>query len=224
MEQLSIPYIRCADEIRQALERASGGRVELALTDNSSRMVSVRRLGSGYAIRLHRVFLCAPREVLSELGRFMAAGGGTALVRRFLQERRREIAPTSRRARILKARGESHDLKAAFDSVNTEYFGGKVSAGITWSRRRPGRVRARTLGSYCFASRTIRVNPVLDRALVPAFFVEFIVYHEMLHACLGPGRGGGRRSVHGAEFRKKEKEFRHFHLATGWEKANSHLL
>jgi predicted metal-dependent hydrolase len=64
----------------------------------------------------------------------------------------------------------------------------------------------------------IRINPVLDIERVPPYFVEFIVYHEMLHAFLGVKNKNGRRSVHSKEFRELEKRFSDYEKAMAWEK------
>jgi hypothetical protein len=67
---------------------------------------------------------------------------------------------------------------------------------------------------------TIRINPVLDRKAVPLCVLEFILYHEMLHADLGVTRKNGRRSVHSREFRGRERLFSQYDTATAWEKRN----
>jgi hypothetical protein len=62
------------------------------------------------------------------------------------------------------------------------------------------------------------MNPLLDRRTVPRFFVEFIVYHEMLHADIGVETRNGRRRVHTWEFRRRERLFREYARAISWEK------
>ena len=57
---------------------------------------------------------------------------------------------------------------------------------LTWGR---GGGRARrgglTFGSYDPVLALIRIHPVLDRRDVPRYFLESVVYHEMLHHHLG---------------------------------------
>jgi predicted metal-dependent hydrolase len=79
-------------------------------------------------------------------------------------------------------------------------------------------VRRRTLGSYSSHTNIIRINPVLDKRSVPPYFIEFIIYHEMLHADLGVETGENRRSVHTREFRRREKMFKKYAEALAWEK------
>ncbi|OGP19888.1 MAG: hypothetical protein A2054_01835 [Deltaproteobacteria bacterium GWA2_55_10] len=224
MQQLPIKFERDLRSLKVFLEKASARLLDLVITDNSSRMVSVKGALRAISLRLHRIFLSAPDEVLSELASFLSLRTKkTPAITRFIRERRADIDAKPRRVRV-RTKGKSHDLKEVFDRVNNEYFDASVAASITWSRRQPGRVRRRTLGSYSFSSKTIRINPILDSPAVPPIFLEFIVYHEMLHAILGVERKSGRSIIHSRDFRKKEKEFRGFEAATKWEKANRHLL
>jgi len=224
MQQLPIKFERDLRSLKVFLEKASARLLDLVITDNSSRMVSVKGALRAISLRLHRIFLSAPDEVLSELASFLSLRTKkTPAITRFIRERRADIDAKPRRVRV-RTKGKSHDLKEVFDRVNNEYFDASIAASITWSRRQPGRVRRRTLGSYSFSSKTIRINPILDSPAVPPIFLEFIVYHEMLHAILGVERKSGRSIIHSRDFRKKEKEFRGFEAATKWEKANRHLL
>ena len=48
--------------------------------------------------------------------------------------------------------------------------------------------------------------------------MEFLVYHEMLHADIGIKNKNNRRIVHSGEFKKREKEFKQYEKAVGWER------
>lgn len=223
MDQLPIIFAASEQGIRRFFEAALGRPVELVLTDNRTRMLSARRRGCALALRLSRAFLSAPEEVLEEAARFIERGGGpTPLVARFLKS----LPAPMRRARRenVRTRGRHRDLAPVFDRINREYFGGAVEAAVTWSRRVRGRVRRRTLGSYSASSGIVRINPVLDNPAVPEVFLEYIVYHEMLHAVVEVREKGGRRAVHPREFREREKEFRGYGEAMAWERANKRLL
>ena len=223
MEQLPLQIETDGLFLKRFFEAALKRPVELVLTNNSSRMLSFKPSGHGINMRLSKVFLSAPQDVLHEAASFIKRRGGpTPVMNRFL----RLAASTTVRPRRVKARiqGRHHDLASAFERINSEYFEGRIDAAITWSRKQPGRVRRRTLGSYCPMSRTVRINPVLDNASVPELFVDFIVYHEMLHAHVGIGDKGGRRVVHSREFREKERAFKRFEDAGIWERANRAIL
>ncbi|MCK7467569.1 MAG: hypothetical protein MZU91_05210 [Desulfosudis oleivorans] len=108
----------------------------------------------------------------------------------------------------IRTRGRHHDLKALFDRLNRDYFDGRIRSVITWA---PGKnlrsARKRTLGSYIRTTDTIRINPVLDRKSIPRYVIEFIIYHEMLHADMGVTVTKGRRIVHSVEFKRRERLF-----------------
>jgi len=218
-EQLPLPFMRDEKMLEDYLREMTGKDLSLTLTDNATVMISVRKKRMAVAVRLQRIFLSAADEVLHEIARFVKAGRGeTPLVRGFI---RQHCGGFKRRTSRVKPKtaGRYHDLRALYESVNNEYFGGSVRAVITWGRRNPaGAVRRRTLGSYNSAAQTIRLNTVLDKRNVPSFFVEFIVYHEMLHADMGTEKKGSRRAVHTREFRRREKLFREYERAVEWEK------
>jgi predicted metal-dependent hydrolase len=57
----------------------------------------------------------------------------------------------------------------------------------------------------------------MDSKRVPGYFIEYVVYHEMLHAAIGIQEREGRRSIHSAEFKKREKLFKYYERAMAWE-------
>ncbi|MEM8960743.1 MAG: hypothetical protein AAGD38_04630, partial [Acidobacteriota bacterium] len=94
---------------------------------------------------------------------------------------------------------------------------------ITWGRAPRARGRRRShrrsirLGSYCSERRLIRVHRVLDHHDVPAWFVAWVVFHELLHAAEPPTAGsGGRRVVHTAAFRRREQAHPDTERARRW--------
>lgn len=223
MEQIPLEFNMDEHGLRNFFETALKKPVHLTLTGNTSRMLSFKSSGCGIALRMSRVFLFAPVDVLLDAASFIRKRGGPApLVTRFLKSVPAPVRKTrKKRARV---EGAHHDLGPVFERINAEYFGGSIDAAITWSRKQRGRVRRRTLGSWCSRSRTVRINPVLDNPKVPLLFVEYIVYHEMLHAAVQLKENGGRRQVHSKEFREKEREFKRFAEAIAWERANRGIL
>jgi len=125
--------------------------------------------------------------------------------------------------------GKKHDLQAIFGRLNDTYFQGMVDASVTWGRRVKGRTGQRAsikLGTYCAQRKLIRIHPALDGSWVPRYFVEYVLFHEMLHHMIPmPLREDGRREVHSAEFRASEQRFRHYARALEWERQHiSRLL
>jgi hypothetical protein len=50
------------------------------------------------------------------------------------------------------------------------------------------------------------------------------VHHEMLHQAVPAKETGGRRIVHGREFRRRERAYPDYTRARAWEEANLPLL
>ncbi len=223
--QLSLPFGLSEETLRLHIQRTVGKKVSIALTDNSTSMISARSKEGVLHVRLHRMFLNADEGLLDELAHFVyGRKSRTPLIRAFIERHRGMLRKQRPRVRRLNQQGKYHDLASISESVNREYFGGSIDAPCTWGARRRGAVSRRTLGSYSSHTNTIRVNPVLDKKKVPGYFIEFIVYHEMLHADIGVENGAGRRSVHSREFRRREKMFRGYAEAMAWEKGATFLL
>jgi hypothetical protein len=108
------------------------------------------------------------------------------------------------RKRIEGPKGKHYDLDQIFDELNLRFFHGLMARPqMTWS----GKHSLRSLGHYDPAHNTIVVSSVFDRAGVPRYAVEYIVYHEMLHLRHPVKLRGSRRSVHPPAFQAEEKLF-----------------
>ena len=117
--------------------------------------------------------------------------------------------------------GRVHNLQQLYQKVNRRYFRGRVKVEVMWGRACHGkRRRSIDFGSYERSKKVIRINPALDRRWVPSFFVEYILFHEMLHAVIGFRNHGARRLLHPPEFLERERRFRSYHAATRWERSN----
>ncbi len=220
MSQLGFMFQFDEEVLRQYLEKASGKAVSLVVTDNSISVLSFKGDRKSVALRLHRMFLSADYAVLDELAEFLKnKRKKTPLIRQFIRDNTHSIKRKPPNKISIQSQGKHYDLLTMYDSVNEEYFAGKVSADITWGSMKPRRAAARrTLGSYSSLSNTIRINPLLDSKRVPGYFLELIVYHEMLHAAIGIDNGAKRRSLHSKEFKRREKMFKHYDRAIEWER------
>lgn len=222
MEQLTLNFKNNEDHLKNLFEKVADRPIALTITDNSTSMLSVKSKGETLYVRLNRIFLEAGTEVVSEVAEFIKKRRGkTPLISGFIMERREHIKKKVPRRLNLCTSGKYYDLMNIFESINRAYFEGSVSSTITWGKKSPRyAVRKRTLGSYSSHTNAIRINPLLDNSRIPLYFVEFIVYHEMLHAYIGVKNKNGRRSVHSKEFREHEKIFRDYERAVAWEKRN----
>lgn len=218
--QLTLPFDRDLSFLSNRLAHLSGKALSLTITDNSTSMLSAARRNGVVAVRLHRIFLHAEDEVLTAVAGFIAGRKACRpMIRDFIRRNSPQPEHPASRRTALAPHGTVYCLADIFDRLNRQYFDNRITACITWGKRRFGR-RARriTLGSYCEATNIIRINPLLDRRSVPAYFVEFIVYHEMLHADLRSEAVLGRRRLHAKEFRMRERQFAAYEKALAWER------
>jgi predicted metal-dependent hydrolase len=110
------------------------------------------------------------------------------------------------RKRLRSARGRFYDLDAIFEELNTRFFHGLLARPrMSWSQTKTRRI----LGHFDPAHNTIIISRLFDHPAVPAFVLEYIVYHEMLHLKHPVRLRGSRRCVHSAEFHAEEKLFPH---------------
>jgi predicted SprT family Zn-dependent metalloprotease len=120
-------------------------------------------------------------------------------------------------------RGDFFDLRALFEKLNERYFKNKLRGYvIVWGPRRRQRPKTGIVfGSIREEERVIRIHPLLDRAFVPSWFLEYVIYHEMCHAVV-PDQfdASGRRKVHHEKFFERERKFRWFRRAKAWEADN----
>ncbi|HEY7724906.1 MAG TPA: hypothetical protein VH880_06210 [Anaeromyxobacteraceae bacterium] len=218
-----------AARLADALSARLGERVRLLVHDNRSTMVSWRRHGGLLRYRVHHLFLDAPGDVVEALAAFASRSPGArrrAAGRRIddhVRRHRGRVGPG--RAGPLVARGLFHDLRQVFDRENETRFAGAVRARIGWGRApRGGRRRSIKTGVYLHDQRVIRIHPALDRPEVPAYYLRAVVFHEMLHQVVPVVERRGRRVVHSAEFRRRERAHPDHSRARAWERAHLPLL
>jgi hypothetical protein len=214
---------------RQITEFLPSGRLALAITDNQYTMISVKReRGPLYRVRLHHMFVQAPPVLGRTLARYIALNDANASreLGEYIDRNQESIRRITRRRTTpvtVVTKGVVFDLQDAFDDLNRRYFAGRIQATITWGARGGKRGRRRNsikMGSYSVEDRLIRIHPALDRRFVPRWFLDWIIYHEMLHQVHDIPVVDGRRQFHTPEFLSDERQFEHYHRARVWEREN----
>jgi hypothetical protein len=144
-----------------------------------------------------------PPESLEQYRRFTLA---PATRRRVARLRRSRARPAVRAGG---ATGEAHDLAPMFTRLNRRYFSGRLRRPrLAWSDR-----NWRTqFGLFDPALDQIVLNRRLDRAAVPVFVVEYVLFHEMLHVKHPLRATRCHMQAHTREFLQEEKRFQH-HVA-----------
>ncbi|HVV84824.1 MAG TPA: hypothetical protein VHE35_17290 [Kofleriaceae bacterium] len=217
-----------ARRIRAHLAR---GSVHVTLTDNRYTMISVRRAARGhgprrYDVRLHCMFADADPVITRALARYVAENDRDAsrVLGDFIDANQDVVRGRARKApaQLILTSGDHHDLRTIFDELNARYFDGAITAAITWGARsaRPRRRHSIKMGSYSVEERLIRIHRSLDRAFVPRFFVEAVVFHEMLHQVHDIKVKNGRREFHSKAFLADECRFDRYLEARAWERAH----
>ncbi|MCD6497250.1 MAG: hypothetical protein J7M25_02965 [Deltaproteobacteria bacterium] len=203
-------------------------KVELVATDNRCTLLSVRRSGDSYKVRIHHMFLTADANVVRALAAYIVGrdAAASAVLDRYIDDHQDRIKTKPARSTpkpTLNTKGKVWDLQELFDRLNLVYFGGALELGITWGRpnkKRPKRHHSIKMGSYSVEDQLIRIHPALDRPFVPRYFIETVIYHEMLHHVHPIPIKDGRRQFHTPEFRAHERAFPYYPHAKTWERAN----
>lgn len=125
-----------------------------------------------------------------------------------------DIARRRRGRKIISsARGRVYDLDKMFARLNRHYFDdGLEKPTLTWSQRRTRRI----LGHHDAAHDTIVISKTLDASDMPEWFVEYILFHEMLHIKHPARIINGRRYYHTNAFRTDEQRFDFYEQAQDW--------
>ncbi|MDB6172039.1 MAG: hypothetical protein JWL59_1350 [Chthoniobacteraceae bacterium] len=124
---------------------------------------------------------------------------------------------------VFKEKGRFFDLRFLFNKLNARYFNNCLeNYSIVWGKKRRLRPRNEIVfGSIQEEDRLIRIHPLLDRAFVPVWFLEYVIYHEMCHAVVPDEFDAqGRRIVHHERFYAEERKFHRFRRAKAWEADN----
>lgn len=201
-------------------------RYVLRIQDLASAPRALRRPpGQGILVRMSAFFAEAPPDVQGAVVSWIRSGQRARRANRLLDEwtnacveRLAREAPRAIRAR---PRGRHHDLSAPAEALRREHFADEFPRAadlpaITWGRRGKSRTRrSLQLGIYDFRARVVRLHRVLDQAAVPAWFVRYVLFHELLHAALGDQDG---ERHHGPAFRTRERRYPDYAAAVAWER------
>lgn len=209
-----------SDALVSALD-SRGVDARVVMTDNRVRMLSARRVAGRVEVRVaHHLAQIGSAAVDAVAGWVAGERAAQGRIRALLAAvDTPRPAPRAARAVRLVTAGHHHDLASIARAELARYFPGLDPVPITWGPRPTRRPqRSIRLGSYDFRRGIVRIHRRLDDPRVPAWFIGFVVYHELLHHVLGATEGpGGRRGVHTAEFRRREAEHARYGEALAWE-------
>jgi hypothetical protein len=191
--------------------------VRVRVHRNRSTLVSWKHERGRLHLGVHEALLHHPDDVLA-----VAKHRDEAALARLRAVPRMEEVPKS-----LEAEGHVHDLSALAATERARPalrdLGDLAVGWGRWPTRAPR--KSLRLGS-CQAGPppVVRIHPVLDHRDVPAWFVGFVLYHELLHVRFPPLQQGRRRVVHPRSFRMAERQHPHYAEATAWERRHVRAL
>ncbi|MBN2803393.1 MAG: hypothetical protein JXR91_09885 [Deltaproteobacteria bacterium] len=217
--------------------------VKVVLTNNRVSMISSRLINGTIHVRIHKMFKNADDDMLKALSLYLSGSRSKKAADKidaFIKEHSELIAskvlkpptPGTTKRYLQRAAGEYYNVHDILRSVKDRHFAGEIDdVYIFWGKRKtdnPGRrrkyVKTRALGSYRFSDKTIRINPVLDSPKIPLYFVEWVVYHELLHHLLPVEQTGTTKRYHTKLFKEYEKKFYRYNEAAKWEETHRNLL
>ncbi len=214
------------EAFRQIEPRRTPPEVEVRFYPYAGLHHTIRLRSGRVYVRISDIFRNAPLKVHRALAFILVA----KLLRRQTPEvhdrvyrdyactpevmRAADLARQKRGRKIISsARGQVYDLNRMFDRLNRRYFDGKLpKPTLTWSQRRTRRI----LGHHDGVHDTIVISKTLDSRDVPEWFVEYILYHEMLHIKHPARIINGRRYYHTKAFRAEEERFPYYEKAQEW--------
>ena len=206
--------------LEEEFERLRGSPVrsfETSFYPYSGLTSTIRSRDSKILVRLSDLLQDAPEEVLRSVVSMLVckllglkvSARDRSCYRDFVNRPAfRDLARRTRAARggkrLTSPAGRVFDLRRLFAELNDTYFCNQCSVQhLSWSSK-PTR---KTLGHYDESHDTIVLSRSLDDKRVPAFVVEYVLYHEMLHAFLGDEATKSGRSIHHKRFRAAEQSY-----------------
>lgn len=190
---------------------------DLTVNANRRQVLSWARRGGQLRLSVHWALL----EHHDDLVHLLTRGDRSAWARL-----RRRIPQQPVTGEVGPSRGRVHDLHRLLATERERLPRDPGELHLEWGRwpTIPPR-RSLRLGSCDNASPPrIRIHPVLDHVDVPAWFVGFVLFHELLHVVFPPIDRGLRREVHPASFRAAERRHPHYAAALRWERERIHDL
>jgi predicted SprT family Zn-dependent metalloprotease len=216
--------------LERKIRRYYGRNIKLHINNNTTNVFLLEKTYSPHQVKLslHRIFLKAPAPVIKALVRFIKnpVEKYKKDIRIFIYKHSDEIESEPRNARSLPlvTKGKHFNLAMIMRRMNRDYFRNRLRVKITWGKA--GIVMGKARSNIQFANfdankNLIRINPALDKRIVPKYFMDYIVFHEMLHKRVPPTITlSGRLYFHTKAFRQREREFKDFKKAVCWQRKN----
>lgn len=203
------------------LQNLVGSELKIRINNNRSTMLHVRWHEDKTQVSLHQMFLQAPHKVQKALANYIRSDSAVLepLVKAYIDKN----VPTLDHSHLIDpkqitTRGSSYNLKSLYNKINRRYFGGSLDLQITWFGDSNSRFSTKcTLGLYYDVVKLVKIHRLLDNPSVPSYVIEYVIYHEMVHAVCPPVvYESGRNCIHTKEFKELESVFEQYEEARDW--------
>lgn len=207
----------------QKLQNMVGSNLIIRINNNRSTMLHVRWKETSTHVSLHHMFLKAPHTVQKGLASYIRQDDTVISqdVQAFI-DKNLAILDHSYLTDPdhICTKGTTYDLQKLYNKINKSYFNGELDLLVTWFADPSKKVRTKcTLGLYYDLVKLVKIHRLLDNPLVPLCVIEYVMYHEMVHAvCPIYKDEKGRNCIHSREFKVLERQFLQFEEANKWLK------
>lgn len=214
---------------QKQLENSLGMKLHLKINDNRSTMLNVKWEPDCTRVSMHRMFLQAPQNVMQALACYLKGDDRKLApsIKAYIEDTLQKMDYTHQLDLTqLETKGFYYNLNEIYLRLNREYFDNRLKLHMTWfGKGRRRRCKRLTFGLYQDPLRLIKINRLLDHPYFPDYFVDYVVYHEMLHhVCPAYVDETGYKHIHSKAFKEHEKKFKNFNEAQTWIKNNQEYL
>ena len=193
------------------------------INNNRQTILSVRWEKNQTLVSLHHMFLSAPRDIMDALACYIKREHKAVApeIKAYIESNRTLLDHSQTiDKRKLETKGAVYDLAQIYRRLNKQEFQNSLDLAICWFGSKEPKARSKlSLGLYYDTLKLVKVHRLLDSSKVPPYVIEFIVFHEMLHAaCPAYIDEKGVLRMHGHEFKAREESFYCYNEASQWIK------
>jgi len=204
----------------EKLQNKTNLKVSIKVKDYKSTFISILKNKNELKISFHKLFLNGDENIEKDLFSYCLFQDKKSLnsLKIFADknfQKEEKILDENK----INFEGDFYNLKQILENLNNVYFQNKLNLKITYFQKpKYKKFRHITFGQYDKKFKLIRINKLLDSDKIPFYFINFVVYHEMLHDIHPVYLDNNRRVVHSKEFKISEKKFPYFNEVIEFEK------
>lgn len=209
--------------LQEIIQKKTNLKVDLKIKDYKSTYIRLLKSQSKMKISLHKLFLHAPDIIQNAVVNFCIDKDKSSyiMIKTYANIFFSNLDYSNRLDyKKLITKGDCFDLKQIYENLNIIYFNNSLKLNITWFEKPKYRRYSHfTFGSFDKNLKLIRINKLIDQQHFPFYFINYIVYHEMLHSiCPVEIDVKGNKKIHTKKFKALEKKFAYYKESQEFEK------